>query len=168
MTSMGCHGRCSDSGSRCTSLVTSPRQSSCLKRRWRDFVTAQNPIGMTYASSNLGLARHALGDKRQAASLYRESLVLHRDVADGWEAAALLMQVAALAADVGYAEQAACLFGASATLYQSTGTMPQPYEVAMGDRAESATRAQLGPERYQAAWAAGRGFRSRKLSRQLW
>jgi predicted ATPase/transcriptional regulator with XRE-family HTH domain len=120
------------------------------------FRAAQNRIGVAYATTNLGVTRHALGDRRQAASLYRESLTLHRDVADRWVAAALLKQIAALAADVGYAEQAASLFGAGETLYHITGSMPQPYEVEMGDRTEAAMRTQLGPERYAAAREAGR------------
>jgi predicted ATPase/DNA-binding XRE family transcriptional regulator len=120
------------------------------------FREAHNPIGMVYAASNLGLAWHALGDTRQAASLYRESLVLHRVVADGWEAAALLMQIAHLAVEVGHVEQAACLFGAAETLYHITGTLPQPYELELGDRTEGAMRAQLGPERYMTASGVGR------------
>jgi tetratricopeptide (TPR) repeat protein len=120
------------------------------------FREAHNPIGMVYAASNLGLAWHALGDTRQAASLYRESLVLHRVVADGWEAAALLMQIAHLAVEVGHVEQAACLFGAAETLYHITGTLPQPYELELGDRTEGAIRAELGPERYVAASGVGR------------
>jgi predicted ATPase/DNA-binding XRE family transcriptional regulator/tetratricopeptide (TPR) repeat protein len=122
------------------------------------FREADNPVGMVYAASNLGLACHALGDKRQAASLYREGLILHRVVADRWEAAALLLQVAHLAVDVGYVEQAACLFGAAKTLYHITGTPPQPYELELGDRTENAMRAQLGSERYMTASGVGRSL----------
>jgi tetratricopeptide (TPR) repeat protein len=122
------------------------------------FREAHNPIGMVYAVSNLGLAWHALGDKRQAASLYREGLFLHQVVADRWEAAALLMQVAHLAVEVGYVEQAACLFGAAETLYHITGTPPQPYVLELGDRTEGAMRAQLGPERYMTASGVGRSL----------
>jgi tetratricopeptide (TPR) repeat protein len=122
------------------------------------FREAHNPIGMVYAASNLGLAWHALGDKRQAASLYREGLILHQVVADRWEAAALLMHVAHLAVEVGYVEQAACLFGAAETLYHITGTPPQPYELELGDRTEGAMRARLGPERYMTASGVGRSL----------
>jgi tetratricopeptide (TPR) repeat protein len=122
------------------------------------FREAHNQIGMVYAASNLGLAWHALGNKQQAASLYREGLTMHRVVADRWEAAALLTQVAHLAVEVGYVEQAACLFGAAKTLYHITGTPPQPYVLELGDRTENAMRGQLDPERYMMASGVGRSL----------
>jgi hypothetical protein len=58
--------------------------------------------------------------------------------------------------EVGHVEQAACLFGAAETLYHITGTLPQPYELELGERTEGAMRAQLGPERYMTASGVGR------------
>jgi hypothetical protein len=79
-------------------------------------------------------------------------------MADPWETASLLGQLAALIAERGQGDQVARLLGAAHGLYQSSGTAPQPYFQDALAAAESWARTQLGREAYAAAWEAGRSL----------
>ena len=55
----------------------------------------------------------------------------------------------------GQPERAAHLLGAAALLREALGASPPPYNLANYERAVDTTRAQLGEERFAAAWAEG-------------
>jgi predicted ATPase/DNA-binding CsgD family transcriptional regulator len=112
-------------------------------------------IGIAYALTSLGLAQHALGEQRTAAALYRESLAMDLRLKDPWETAHLLVQIAALAADVGAGVPAARLLGAASGLNQMSGTEPQTYTRKVGNGAEAQARARLGSVAFAAARSAG-------------
>jgi predicted ATPase/DNA-binding CsgD family transcriptional regulator len=124
------------------------------------FRATDNPVGMAYALSNLALALHALGKQRHAAALYRESLALRirGAIVDFWETASLLISLALLAAEMGLAEQATQLLGASNALHQASGTAPHPYLRDIANRAEAETRARLTPDGFAAVWESGRAM----------
>jgi predicted ATPase/DNA-binding CsgD family transcriptional regulator len=132
------------------------RSTVLLAEALAGFRAVGNMLGTAYASGILGMAWHGLGDRVRAAALYHESLTLHRDLADPWETAHVLMQVALLAAETSQAEQAARLLGAAEAIFALTGTMPKPYERSIADRAEVAARSLLDRDQYTAAWEAGR------------
>ena len=71
--------------------------------------------GVCIGNPRDGAAR--LGDQRQAAALHRESLTLHRDLADPVGDRTHLGQVALLAAETREAERAARLLGAAEALF---------------------------------------------------
>jgi hypothetical protein len=77
-------------------------------------------------------------------------------MADPWETASLLSQLAALVGEHEHAEQVARLLGAAQGLYQSSGTAPQPYIREALDAVETPARTRLGAEAYAAIWEAGR------------
>jgi predicted ATPase/DNA-binding CsgD family transcriptional regulator len=131
------------------------RAAALLTEALEGFRAGANLLGMAYASGILGMVRHALGDQQWAA-LHRESLTLHRDLADPWETAHILIQVALMTAETGEAEHAARLLGAAEALFTLTGTAPVPYERDIADRAEAAARACLDPDGYASALEAGR------------
>jgi predicted ATPase/class 3 adenylate cyclase len=126
-------------------------QSEALER----FRAAGNTLGIAYALRRLGLTLYHLGDRRKAMELYQESLILHRAMADPWETASLLGQLAALVGEYGHAEQVARLLGAAHGLYQSSGTSPQPYFREALDAAEAQARTGLEPDAYTVAWEGG-------------
>jgi non-specific serine/threonine protein kinase len=130
------------------------------------FRAAGNQIGVAYALSNLGLNRYVMGDSRAAVRLYRESLALRGDVSDPWDTAALLEQLAALAADAGHVEPAARLLGAATGIYEATGTAPQPYWLPQAGWVETAVRSRLGPELYSEAHAGGRRTQLEKITEE--
>ncbi len=120
------------------------------------FRAVGNVLGTAYATGILGMARHALGDRAQAAALYRESLNLHQDLADPWETAHILEQVASLTAETRDGARVARLLGAADALYTLTWTARLPFERDIAARAEAAAHAWLEPEEYRLAWEAGR------------
>ena len=133
-----------------------PRAAELLAEALAGSRAVGNMLGTAYASGILGIAWHALGDRGQAAACYHESLALHRDLADPWETAHVLIRVALLAAETRNGEQAARLLGAAEALFTMTGTVTKPYERDFADRAEAAARALLDRDEYMAAWRAGR------------
>jgi DNA-binding NarL/FixJ family response regulator len=73
-----------------------------------------------------------------------------------WFIAACLDGLAEVAVAQGQPEWAAHLLGAAALLREALGVSPPPYNLATYERAVATTRAQLGEERFAAAWAEGR------------
>jgi predicted ATPase/DNA-binding CsgD family transcriptional regulator len=133
-----------------------PSAVALIEESLEVFRAAGNQIGVAYALSNLGLTRHFMGDSRAAVALYRESLALPGNVRDPWETAALLSQLAALAAEAGHVEPAARLLGAATGIYETTGTAPQPYFSTHVNRAVATARSRLGEQDYETTHAAGR------------
>jgi non-specific serine/threonine protein kinase len=134
------------------------RAAALFSEALERFRALGSDLGTIYALTNLGFARHALGDKRQAAALYRESLARRSVLSDPWETAELFEQIAALAVDAGALVPAARLLGAARGLYQISGTEAQPYIQKVGDRAQTAAGARLGPGAFAAAYEAGQGL----------
>jgi len=128
--------------------------TEALKR----FRAAGNTVGTWYALTNLAFARHAIGDRREAAALCRESLALRPELRDPWETATVLVEVAALAVEAGAAESASRLLGAAAKLEQLSGTNPQPEDRERAERTETEACRQLGDEEYAAGWDAGKAL----------
>jgi predicted ATPase/DNA-binding CsgD family transcriptional regulator len=122
------------------------------------FRAAGNTVGTWYVLTNLAFARHAIGDRREAAALCRESLALRPELRDPWETATVLVEVAALAVEAGAAESASRLLGAAARLEQLSGTNPQPEDRERAERTETEARRQLGGESYAAGWDAGKAL----------
>jgi DNA-binding NarL/FixJ family response regulator len=98
----------------------------------------------------------ALGDRTRAAALYRESLALHRDLADPWETAHTLVHVALFAAEGHDGARAARLLGAADGLFATSGTARIRYLRDIENRAEAAARSSLEPEAYTSTWGSGR------------
>jgi hypothetical protein len=117
-------------------------------------------MGTIHVLCVLGHVTKEMGDHARATTLYRESLVLRRELGDIHLIAASLEDFAALAGQQGrspneedpgsWMERAARLLGAAEALCQMQGgTLP-------GSDAEVYARATLGDEAFAAAWETGR------------
>jgi predicted ATPase/DNA-binding NarL/FixJ family response regulator len=119
--------------------------------RWR---TPEHPWGISTAQDNLAACARAQGDGRRATGLYRESLLYSLRQGDRWGVVESLSGLAAAAAQ-GQAEMATRLFAAADAVRSSIGLKLQRYVQTEFDRAIAALRAELGEERFTAAWNAG-------------
>jgi predicted ATPase/DNA-binding XRE family transcriptional regulator len=110
------------------------------------------------ALTNLGYVALGQGDREQARAIFTESLQFGREHGDQFNTIACLRGLAALAAASGGAELAARLLAVAERLFAETGAARWPAErLTHGDVAAIA-RADLGEERFVAAWAAGRAL----------
>ena len=115
------------------------------------------PRSIAWALRMLAELATAGGDPRQAASHLGEGLALCAEAGDTWGLFEDFYRVAMLADRGGHHEPAARLFGAAETLRHALGVSPfagmPAYEAAI-----AATRDHLGPDRFEAAFAAGRAL----------
>ena len=131
------------------------RAVALLTEALAGFRAVGNPLGMANAADMLGIAWYSVGDRTRAAALYRESLTLHRDLADPWETAHTLVHVALLAAEGRDAARAARLLGAADSLFATSG--PRGSAICATSRTERRPLpSSLEPEAYTSAWESGR------------
>jgi len=104
----------------------------------------------------LGHAAFVQDDYAKARTFYEEALVILQELGIQWFIASCLDGLAEVAVAQRQPEWAAHLLGAAALLREALGVSPPPYNLANYERAVATTRAQLGEERFAAAWAEGR------------
>jgi predicted ATPase/DNA-binding CsgD family transcriptional regulator len=104
----------------------------------------------------LGHAAFVQDDYAKARTFYEEALAILQELGVKWLIAACLDGLAEVAVAQGQPEWAAHLLGAAALLREALGVSPPPYNLANYERTVATTRAQLGEERFAAAWAEGR------------
>jgi len=103
----------------------------------------------------LGHAAFVQDDYAKARTFYAEALAILQELGIKWFIASCLDGLAEVAVAQGQPERAAHLLGAAALLREALGASPPPYNLANYERAVDTTRAQLGEERFAAAWAEG-------------
>ena len=113
---------------------------------------------MAWASRHAAGVARARGDIAQAGELFRESLMVYRDLGAVWGMAECLEGLATLAADACEREYAVQLFGSAAVLRESGGVRLGPRARAKQERELNALRAALDPSRFEAAWQVGQGL----------
>ena len=96
----------------------------------------------------------AHGDQEGALAAYRESLEVAWDRGERRFLADPIAAIASVIVERGQAERAARLLAAAAALREEIGA-PQGWERRVHERAEAAAQAELSPEAFAAAWAAG-------------
>jgi predicted ATPase/DNA-binding CsgD family transcriptional regulator len=104
----------------------------------------------------LGNAAFVQRDYAKASSCFEEALTTFRELGEKWFSAVCLERLAEVAVAQGQPEWAAHVLGAAALLREALGVSPPPYYLAKYERTVATTRAQLGEERFAAAWAEGR------------
>jgi predicted ATPase/DNA-binding CsgD family transcriptional regulator len=111
--------------------------------------------GLSYSLHNLGTVTRAQGDLDAARRLFEEALTALRPLADPLILAACLEDLAGIAADRRAPRRAARLLGAAEAFRRTQGAAAPPYRQRAYDRDVAATRAQLDPAAFEAAWAEG-------------
>jgi excisionase family DNA binding protein len=106
----------------------------------------------------LGFIRHANGDTYGAIDAYVESFAQASTRWDLEEIPARTACIAALAADCGFFEVAASLFGAAISRSVVIGQKFLHPELPVFERAIADARAALGEDEFSAVWAAGQGL----------
>ncbi len=104
----------------------------------------------------LGHAAFVQDDYAKARTFYEEALAILQELGIQWFIASCLDGLAEVAVAQGQPEWAVHLLGAAALLREVLGVSPPPYNLANYERTVATTRAQLGEERFAAAWAEGR------------
>ncbi len=118
----------------------------------RELGDRRNIAKATYALGDVASGRH----DRAARTLYEESLSLSVEIGDRWISAISLEGLARIAVATGEPEAAARLLGAADALREATGAARSSYFRALYERVLAQTRAQLGDDPFETAWAAGR------------
>jgi hypothetical protein len=95
-------------------------------------------------------------DYRRAASVWKESLSLHRELGHGPRAVDCLEGLAGLAGLTGQQERSARLFAAADALREVFGPSRSRTIPLDSDRLQTITRVKLGEVAFTAAWTAGR------------
>jgi Tetratricopeptide repeat len=117
--------------------------------------------GIGLLLNNLARVARDLGDWTWMAELCAESLALFREVGDRHGIAWVLSNLAIVARSRGSWKRAARLFGAAEALRESVGSSSlslSPAERGAYETAVAATRAELAPDVFAAAWAEGRAL----------
>jgi predicted ATPase len=114
------------------------------------------PRGIAWSLHNLGEVSEDLGDYSLARSYYQESLALNRQVSEPRGIVECLEGLARVAGAEGEPEKAARLFGAAAALRDAIGSIRNPVERDLHERAVAAVRAAAGEAAFERAWASGR------------
>ena len=117
-----------------------------------------NKWGVGVSLGTLGWVAVRQGDWNRAAARLAESLEVRREIGDVGGIAWCLERVAEVALAQGRAEQAVHLLGAAAALRTSIGSVIDPVDQPEYDSQRTRLRAELGEERYRAAWNEGRAM----------
>jgi predicted ATPase/class 3 adenylate cyclase/DNA-binding CsgD family transcriptional regulator len=120
---------------------------------WRELGDRRTIVKATYF---LGDAASGRRDHAAARTLYEESLSLSIELGDRWISAISLEGLARVALATGQPEAAARLLGAADALRDATGATRSAYFRALYERNLAQTRARLGDDAFDTAWAAGR------------
>ena len=108
-----------------------------------------------YALRGLGHLAREQGQYDRAEAYLRESLALLKPLKDRRCLPLTLEGLACLAVRPGWADRAVTLFGAAQAMQAVTGAPSPPSAMADYQRTIADARQALGPERFEAAWAAG-------------
>jgi len=111
---------------------------------------------ITKAVQFLGDAELGRGDPEAARAHYEESLSLSIELGDRWISALALEGLARVALVTHQPDAAARLLGAADALRDATGSPRSPYFAGLYEPCLQRTRSELGPERFQEVWEAGR------------
>jgi predicted ATPase/class 3 adenylate cyclase/DNA-binding CsgD family transcriptional regulator len=111
--------------------------------------------GVAYALRGLGHVARSRGAYPQARTLLHDSLRLLKELRDRRCIPLCLEGIACLAVGPSWAERAARLLGAAHVTQEATGAPAPPADMADYQRTEADARAQLGGDRFRAAWQAG-------------
>ncbi len=111
-----------------------------------------------HAYSNLARIARDRGDYPRAAELYARSMTIRAAFGEREGVASNLRGLGIIATLTGRPEHAARLLGAADGLRESLGVSIHPLGMARHERTIAAIRAQLTPEQFDAAWAAGRSL----------
>jgi non-specific serine/threonine protein kinase len=114
--------------------------------------------GVAACLLNLGEVARRRGEVARAAELQREALALSWAVGDRRQCAEGLEQLANTAGVAGHGGRAARLLGAASALRETLGSPQPPPERADTERDVATARADIGEERWAAAFAAGRAL----------
>jgi hypothetical protein len=106
--------------------------------------------------NNLGGIAIDQRDYARGSVLFRESLLLLRELGDKEAIAACLEGLGSVAGEHSQAERAARLYGAAKQLRVAIGSAPAPIARTRHERLIAAARAQLNEAAFAAAWAEGR------------
>jgi predicted ATPase/class 3 adenylate cyclase len=117
--------------------------------------------GTSFSLALLGEIALARSDLPAASAYYSESIALAQALGDTTFLGAGLAAIGMIAADMGQVEQAARLLGAAEAMYQVAGAWSFIAARGQNRQAIGTTRAALGEEAFDAAWAHGR-----RLSRE--
>jgi predicted ATPase/DNA-binding CsgD family transcriptional regulator len=104
----------------------------------------------------LGHAACVQDDFAKARTFYEEALAILQELDIKWFIASCLDGLAEVAVAQRQQEWAVHLLATAALLREALGVSPPPYSLANYERVVASTRAQLGEERFAAAWAEGR------------
>ncbi|MEW1951905.1 helix-turn-helix domain-containing protein [Terrabacter sp. NPDC080008] len=116
-----------------------------------------NEFGLATSLNTLATARQVAGDDATAAALLGESLAVSFPLRLGWTLGYAVPELAGVVARSGRPAAAAYLFGAAATLGDTTAVDPHyPPSRASANAGLDVARAQLGSDEFTAAWDAGR------------
>jgi len=113
---------------------------------------------IAFALRALGTVALRRGHPEDAAAHYRKSLVLSREVHEGWVTQECLLGLAGVACALGYCRRAAQLFGAAEALRDTLGLRRLAADERDRKHRVAAARAALGDEAFLAAWAEGRAM----------
>jgi tetratricopeptide (TPR) repeat protein len=108
-------------------------------------------------SANLSVVERQLGNLGRAEELAREALRIAARRGDQWLIPYVLNGLAAVAVEAGALERAATLLGAAAAMVERQGNAWPPDEAPHFQRSRAAAAA-LDADRFERAWAAGRGL----------
>jgi DNA-binding CsgD family transcriptional regulator len=120
-------------------------------------------LGNNFAAAH-GLNRYgrdvALAQRHydEAVAVFKESLLLSREVRSRWRSEVNLEGLAQVAAAKGQHKHAARLFGAADAQYEIVGQPYEPIDQASHDQSMVSTREALGDAPFAEAWAEGRAM----------
>ncbi|HUS15119.1 MAG TPA: tetratricopeptide repeat protein, partial [Chloroflexia bacterium] len=114
-----------------------------------------DPATESTALHNLGHAHLRLGAIEVAAACFAESLRIRQELGDRRGISECLAALAEVRTTRGQAARAAQLFGAATALMEQVGFRLHPVDQAEYDRHLALARAQLDPDAWRKAWAAG-------------
>jgi len=117
-----------------------------------------NKWEINYALKGMGRVALAEGDHAAARRLFEESLTLDREIDDGYMTIASLAWLGGVAVRAGQLDRGAKLLGAAGGLLQSMGVTLFREDRLPYERALSAARSQLEPEKFETAWGEGRSM----------
>ena len=123
-----------------------------LSREFSHLYTLENML------LNLGTASLVAGDLEESRALLGEALRIARDIDDRYASYCLLDALGCQAAARGQARRAAQLLGAAETVRTGIGANVVPFLAPLLARAEESALGGLGPARFEAEFAAGRGM----------
>ncbi|MGH3129047.1 MAG: BTAD domain-containing putative transcriptional regulator [Gaiellaceae bacterium] len=117
---------------------------------------AERPAGIGFALANLGLVRWSLGDHEGSRLAFEEARTCFEQVAMRQQVAYTLQGLAAAEAHESRFEEAARLLGEARRELDDIGSPEETFAAGLIEETKKRSRAALGDEAFEAAYAAGR------------